>query len=43
MIVTTAVVGAQPNIVKAIPGIESIFRLINYSNMGKRLDKFEQF
>lgn len=33
----------QPNVVKAIPGIQSIFKLIGYGNTGESFEKFEQF
>ncbi|MBL4934342.1 DUF4179 domain-containing protein [Clostridium sp. YIM B02515] len=33
----------HPEIVKAIPGINSIFKLINHGSMGESFDKFEQF
>lgn len=40
----TALVGViRPDIVKAIPGIQSIFKLIGYADTGESFEKFEQF
>jgi hypothetical protein len=33
----------RPGIVKAIPGFQSIFKLIGYGNTGENFEKFEQF
>lgn len=44
MLVVTTVVGiVNPNVVKAIPGIRSIFKLINYNRMGESFNQFEKF
>lgn len=43
LVVTASVAIIRPDIVKAIPGVQSIFKLINHGNMGENFDKFEQF
>jgi len=44
VIIVIATVGIiNPNVVKAIPGVQSIFNLVNYNNIGENLDIFEQF
>lgn len=43
LIAVTSIGIARPDIVKAVPGIKSIFKLINHGNMGENFDKFEQF
>jgi hypothetical protein len=43
VIVTAAAGVINPSIVRAIPGIKSIFKLVGYGNMGESFDKFEQF
>ncbi|AGY77917.1 DUF4179 domain-containing protein [Clostridium autoethanogenum] len=44
VIAITITVGIfNPGIVKALPGIKSIFKLINYNNVGESFDKFEAF
>ncbi|MBI6872682.1 DUF4179 domain-containing protein [Clostridium aciditolerans] len=43
LVVTTTVGIVNPDIAKAIPGIKSIFKLINYNGMGESFNKFEQF
>ncbi|MTK12593.1 MAG: DUF4179 domain-containing protein, partial [Clostridiaceae bacterium] len=42
-VVTTNVGIVNPDVAKAIPGIKSIFKLINYNGMGESFNKFEQF
>ncbi|EQB85866.1 hypothetical protein J2Z44_002751 [Clostridium punense] len=41
--ITTAAGVMNPEIVKAIPGMESIFKLVKHGNMGEQLEQFEQF
>ncbi len=41
--IMTAVGVYNPDVVKAIPNIQSIFKLIKYGNMGESFNKFEQF
>lgn len=44
ILIVTATAGIiHPNIVKAIPGIQSIFKLISHGNMGEKFEKFEKF
>jgi hypothetical protein len=44
IVVVTAGAGIiNPSIVRAIPGIKSIFKLVGYGNMGENFEKFEQF
>lgn len=43
IVITTSVGIIRPDIVKAIPGIQSIFKLICYGNTGESFERFEQF
>ncbi|MDS0526246.1 DUF4179 domain-containing protein [Clostridium sp. SHJSY1] len=43
LVVMGSVVVIKPDIVKAIPGVQSIFKLIGYGNTGESFGKFEQF
>lgn len=43
MLITASVGVIRPDIVKAIPGIQSIFKLIGYADTGASFEKFEQF